>query len=234
MSESCMVIRGKGVPDIMGWSKEDGSPVYSLDGVPIAGYDRHGVPVPGIEGAADGIFYRDLRQPFIVADIASVTLATTQKVLWAVGASSPTILPANYWTVGKTVQITANLKWTAVANTNGITPGMQYGAADAAACNVAATAVTPVSSTSTFDVFALGYATCRSIGTAGTLSMWGFFSLPIGLTVNSPATFPSAGVTVVSTIDTTVGTNAVSFQAARATAAGDTVVVTNLLMEALN
>jgi hypothetical protein len=39
---------------------------------------------------------------------------------------------------------------------------------------------------------------------------------------------------VVSTTDTTVGTGALSFQALRATAAGDTVLATNIYMEALN
>ena len=186
---------------------------------------------------ADGLFYRDLRQPFITADQTGVTLATTQKMLWATGAASPTILPANYWTVGKTVKITANLKWTAVANANAITLGMAYGAADAPACISLSSAVVPVSSTSVFSVFIEGYATCRSIGTAGTLSMFGMAIAPAGLVAASVGglfTWPSAGVTVVSTIDTTVGTNALSYTAARATTAGDTVVATNIYMEALN
>ena len=186
---------------------------------------------------ADGIYYRDLRQPFITADQTGVTLATTQKMLWATGVTSPTILPANYWTVGKTVKLTANLKWTAVANANAITLGMAYGAADAPACIVLSSSIVPVSSTSVFSVFIQGYATCRSVGSAGTLSMWGMALAPSGLvaaTVEGTFTFPSAGVTVVSTVDTTVGTNALSFTAARATVAGDTVVATSILMEALN
>ena len=32
---------------------------------------------------ADGIYYRDTRQPFRIADEASITLATTAKALWA-------------------------------------------------------------------------------------------------------------------------------------------------------
>lgn len=184
---------------------------------------------------ADGPLYRDLRQPLITADLTGVTLATTQKMLWTTGSASPTILPANYWWPGKTVKLTANLKWTAVANTNAITLGMAYGAADAPSAISLSTGITPVSSTSTFDVFIQGYATCRSIGTAGTLSMWGIALAPVGLiAANGNVPWPSAGVTVVSTVDTTVGTNALSFTAARATAAGDTVVATSLLMEALN
>jgi len=121
-----------------------------------------------------------------------------------------------------------------VANTNAITIGMCYGSADAPAANVVGPAVTPVSGTSTFSVFIQGYATCRSIGTSGTLSMWGVAIAPSGLTTTGNITFPSAGVTVVSTIDTTSGSNALSFQALRATAAGDTVVATNIILEALN
>jgi hypothetical protein len=202
--------------------------------VPEIAYVKNGEAIPAVSGGADGIFYVDTRQPFITADQTGVTLATTQKTLWAVGASSPTILPANYWTVGKTLRLTANLKWTAVANTNTLTLGMCYGAADAPACNVVTAAATPVSGTSTFDVVMTGYATCRSLGTAGTLSMWGTAIAPSGLTTTGYLTFPSAGVTVVSTIDTTVGTNALSFQALRATAAGDTVVATNIVLEAMN
>lgn len=212
------------------------APLVVRSGVPTPiGYRRDGSPIWEIEGGADGIYYRDLRQPFLIADSGtSVTLSTTQKTLWAVGATSPTILPANYWTLGKTLKLTANLKWTAVANTNTLTLGMCYGAADAPAANVVATAVTPVSGTSTFSVFMQGYATCRSIGSSGTLSMWGIALAPSGLTTTGNITFPSAGVTVVSTIDTTSGANALSFQALRATAGTDTVVATNIHLEAMN
>jgi hypothetical protein len=67
--------------------------------------------------------------------------------------------------------------------------------------------------------------------------MFGFLNVPVGLVLSTAAnglSFPSAGVTVVSTIDTTVGTNGLFFQASRATAAGDTVVATNIILEALN
>jgi hypothetical protein len=111
---------------------------------------------------------------------------------------------------------------------------MQYGAADAAAANVASAAGTGVSSTSVFDVIMQAFATCRSTGTGGTLSMWGFALFPPGLIAAGNLTFPSAGATVVSTIDTTVGTNGLSFQALRGTAAGDTVVATDIILEAMN
>jgi len=186
---------------------------------------------------ADGLFYRDTRQPFVVADLTGVTLLTTQLQLWAVGVTSPTILPANYWYVGKTVKLTANLKWTPVANANAITLGMSCGTVAAPGCIVLSPAIVPVSGTTVANVFMEGYATCRSVGTAGTLSMWGMAVMPSALVAASVGgifTWPSAGVTVVSTFDTTIATNCLSFTAARATTAGDTVVATSVLMEALN
>jgi hypothetical protein len=66
--------------------------------------------------------------------------------------------------------------------------------------------------------------------------MWGAAQFPLGLmlsTSDQHAVFPTNGTTVVSTIDTTVGTNALMFHAIRS-AGTDAVVTTNLIMEALN
>lgn len=192
--------------------------------------------VPLIAGGADGIFYVDTRQPFITADQTQVTLTTTNKCLWATGASSPTILPANYWTVGKTLRLTANLKWTngTAGNT---TVGLMYGAADAGGtARVASLSKAKIASVGPFDVVAQAYITCRSIGTAGTLSMFGFYMFPVDLvlsTVQTIWTIPSAGTTVVGTVDTTVGTNSLCFEALTS-AGADTVTATNIVLEAMN
>jgi hypothetical protein len=80
-----------------------------------------------------------------------------------------------------------------------------------------------------------GYATCRSIGTAGTLSMWGFVhaDLSVMLSTVQPLVFPSNGVTVVSTIDTTVGTNGLFFE--YLTSAGtDSILATDIILESMN
>ena len=202
--------------------------------VPDIAYVKDGEAIPAVSGGADGIFYVDSRQPFLVADQSSVTLTTTAKTLWAVGASSPTILPANYWTVGKTLRLTAFLKWT-TGTAGNITFGMNYGAADNPAAIVNTKTVAKIASVGPFGVFIQGYATCRSIGTAGTLSMMGFAypSIDAVLSTNQPLPFPNDGTTVVSTIDTTVGTNALSFQA-KMSAGTDTIVATNIILEAMN
>lgn len=64
-----------------------------------------------------------------------------------------------------------------------------------------------------------------SVGTAATMSLSGFVHFPIDLmlsTVGGSFGFPSAGVTVVSTFDSTLGTNGLYFQALRS-AGTDTV-----------
>lgn len=185
---------------------------------------------------ADTPLWRDLRQPFVIADLGAITPTTTQKMLWTPGAGNPLgNFPANYWTVGKTVKLTAAFKWTSGTAGN-IAFGMAYGAADAAAPNVVSATHAAIASVGPFLVLAHGYAVCRSTGTAGTLSMWGMVHFPIDLmlsTVGNDMGFPSAGGTVVSTIDTTVGTNGLFFQALRS-AGTDSIVPVGVCIEALN
>lgn len=185
---------------------------------------------------ADTPLWRDLRTPWQVTDFGSITLAATQKMLWTPGAGNPMgNFPAFYWTIGKTVKLTAALKWTSGTAGN-IAFGMAYGAADAAGVNVVSATHAAIASVGPFLVFAEGYATCVSVGTAATMSMWGMVFFPIDLmlsTVGNCMGFPNAGTTVVSTFDSTVATNGLFFQALRS-AGTDTVVPVGVKMEALN
>lgn len=185
---------------------------------------------------ADTPLWRDLRQPFVIADLGAIVPTTTSKMLWTPGAGNPLgNFPANYWTVGKTVKLTAALKWTSGTAGN-ITFGMAYGLADNPAVIVNSAVHAAIASVGPFLVLAHGYAVCRSTGTAGTLSMWGMVHFPIDLmlsTIGNDMGFPSAGATVVSTIDTTVGTNGLFFQCIRS-AGTDSVVPVGVCIEALN
>jgi hypothetical protein len=157
-------------------------------------------------------------------------------MLWAPGVSNVvSAFPANYWTVGKKVLLRARLKWTSGTAGN-ITFGMAYGSADAAAVNVATGAKAAIASVGPFLVTAEGVATCVSTGTAATMSLSGVVHFPIDLmlsTVGGSLGFPSAGVTVVSTFDSTIGTNGLFFQASRS-AGTDTVVPVGVEVIALN
>jgi hypothetical protein len=199
--------------------------------VPL-GKRADGRPILPIRGGADGIYYRDLRTPFVIADQSGITLAATQKALWAPALS---IFPANYWGVlGKTVTLTAFTKITAGTAGNW-TFAMAYGSGDAPAPIVTSATRAKVASVGPFQAYWKGYATLRSTGTTGTLSMTGLCipDLAAMLSTNQPNIFPQNGTTVVSTIDTTVGTNALTFQMSNS-AGTDTVVTTNLYVEAMN
>lgn len=185
---------------------------------------------------ADTPLWRDLRTPWQTTDLGSITLATGQKMLWTPGVTNPMgNFPVGYWTVGKKVKLTALLKWTSGTAGN-IAFGMAYGAADAPAANVVSATHAAIASVGPFLVYAVGYAKCVSIGATGTLSMSGMVFFPIDLmlsTVGNCMGFPNAGVTVVSTIDTTVATNGLFFQALRS-AGTDTVVAVDVSLEAMN
>lgn len=176
------------------------------------------------------------RQPHL-ADFGNITLATTQKMLWTPGAGNPMgNFPANFWFPGRAVRLSAALKWTSGTAGN-IAFGMAYGAADAALVNVVTATKAAIASVGPFLVNAVGYAVCRTDGTAGTLSMWGVVHFPIDLmlsTVGGSLGFPSAGGTVVSTFDSTVSTNGLFFQALRS-AGTDTVAPVGIpIIEVLN
>lgn len=183
---------------------------------------------------AGGLFYVESQPPFLIADQSAVTPTTTMKNVWANGAASPTILPANFWTLGRKVRLTANLKLTTGTAGNSAF-SMAYGAADAPACHVDTATRAKIASVGPFGIFIVGYATCRSIGTAGTLSLHGMANPDLGIFLSTTDgwVFPSNGTTVVSTIDTTVATNSLFFQ--YLTSAGtDSIVTTDVHLEILN
>lgn len=183
---------------------------------------------------ADGIFYRDLRMPTTIIDETAITLTTTAKALWPVARS---ILPANYWNPGKTVSLTMYGLW--ITGTAGnVIFSMALGTGDNPAVIVSSVSRAKVASVAGGGGLVMkGYATCRSIGvgTAATISMWGYAlpDLAVMLSTADLNVFPSAGVTVVSTFDSTLATLALTFQMTMS-AGTDTVTVKGLVMEALN
>ena len=182
---------------------------------------------------ADGIFYRDTRMPIPVVDEASIATTTTAKAAWPVAR---TILPANYWTVNKTVKLTAMIKQT-TGTAGNLTYSMALGTGDNPAVIVSSIARAKIASVGPFVSFIQGYATCRSLGTgtAATISMWGLAVVDLGLMLSTsqPVPFPGAGTTVVSTFDPTLATLALTFQITESGGAG-TMVTVGLLMESLN
>jgi hypothetical protein len=119
---------------------------------------------------ADGLFYNDLREPFIGADVPAVTLATTAKALYT--PSFFPVLGGQYFSrVGKKLRIKLFGRMT-----TGLTPGngsfnVYYGTgADANGVLLMTGSPVALSASQTnlswqaqFDIH------CRSLGSAGTL-----------------------------------------------------------------
>lgn len=182
---------------------------------------------------ADGIYYRDTRQPVIIADEASITLATTQKALWPYAR---TLLPANYWTVGKTVKLTAFGKITTGTTPNNFTFGIGYGSADAPTALSTGAAVAAKASQTNLSFRVDAYVTCRLVGSSGTLLAWGQWWLSTGLynaTTQETGLIPASAL-AATTVDTTVGTNSLVITMARSGSTGESTVTQSLIMEALN
>src|SRR5258706_8282985 len=100
----------------------------------------------------DGQFYLDTRLPHIITDVASVTLAGTNKALYPV-ANVPS-MGKDYWTAGKAVNITIWGRITTAATPGNLTLALFYGTgADANGTSLAATAATALTASQTAITF---------------------------------------------------------------------------------
>lgn len=124
---------------------------------------------------ADGLFYNDLREPFISTDITAVTLAATAKALYTV--SNFPVLGGQYFArIGKKLRIRLFGRMT-----TGATPGngsfnILYGTG-ADANGVLLVTGTPVALTggqTNLSWFMECFVHCRTTGSAGTLFCTGF------------------------------------------------------------
>lgn len=212
-----------GLPVYVGFKTSDG---YGL------GWEDGAEPLYEIIGGADGIFYRDLREPHIVVDESAITLATTQKALWA---PARTILPANYWRVGKVVKLSAFGKATTDGTAGNYVFEMGYGSGDAPTPLVIGATVAGTVSQTNVTWRMEGYMECRAIGATGTCRMWAETRPVVALLASTlqPYLMPNATPADI-TINTTIGTEAVTFQWQRSGAGVWTATTTGLLFEALN
>lgn len=128
---------------------------------------------------SDGLFYNDLREPFIAADIPAVTLATTAKALYP--ASNFPVLGGQYFArIGKKLKIRCFGKLTNDGTAGNGNFAIYYGTGgDANGVLLASsTAVALTVSQTNLSWMCEVYVSCRSIGSAGTLFVdgWAIFN----------------------------------------------------------
>lgn len=177
--------------------------------------------------------YVNLRLPsHILLDESAVTLATTMKALWP---AARTILAANFWYVGKVIELEAWGKATTDGTAGNYVFELGYGSGDAPTPLVAGATVAGTVSQTNIPWIARAMIECRTIGATGTLRMMGEWRPAVALLASTlqPYLFPSATPADI-TVDTTVGTNALTFQLQRSGAGVWTATTTNIFLRELN
>lgn len=185
---------------------------------------------------ADGLFYNDLREPFIAADIAAVTLGSAAKALYTV-SNFPALGPQYFARVGKKICIELFGRMT-----TGATPGngsfnVYYGTgADANGVLLMTGAPVALSINQTsLSWRAKLFVHCRSIGNAGTLFCTGHAHFNVGLIASTlqPILLPASLAAVSGACDLTAA-NIISVQYLRSGSTAETMQVHDLAVYALN
>ena|SRR4249920_1847212 len=185
---------------------------------------------------ADGLFYNDLREPFIAADQGTITLATTAKALYT--ASAFPVLGGQYFArVGKKLRIRLFGKMT-----TGATPGngsfnVYYGTG-ADANGVAIMTGTPialVANGTNLSWEAELFIHCRSTGSTGTLFCTGKADFNVGLVLstNAPIFLPASNALVSAACDLTAAL-IISVQYLRSGSTAETMTVQDLEVIGMN
>lgn len=185
---------------------------------------------------ADGLFYNDIREPFVTVPPAAVTLAATAKALYT--TSQFPVLGGQYFArPGKKLKIRAfGVITTALTPGNG-SFNVYYGSG-ADATGVLLMTGTPVALTAsrTADTWwAEFFITCRTTGSAGTLLCNGIahFAPTVIASTLQPVMLPAATGGVSGAVDLTAA-NIISVQYLRSGSTVETMQVLDMEVTALN
>jgi hypothetical protein len=184
---------------------------------------------------ADGIYFVDTRAPHISADVASVTLATTDKALIPV-ANIP-VLGSNYfgW-IGKAMRIRLFGRITTAATPGNGTFDIYWGTgADANGTILASSATVALTASQTNLSWDLDLIVrCRVLGTSGALFVTGraFFNNAVIANTLQPLLIP-ASAPAQTTVDLTAA-NVISPQFKRSGSTAETMQVHEVVYEAID
>lgn len=185
---------------------------------------------------ADGLFYLDTREPHIVADIATVTLAGTAKALYP--ASAFPVLGSQYFNrPGKAIKIEMLVKLVTAATPGNVSFNIHWGTGADANGTLACVAGTPVAWLANLTKLCKVevWVRCLTTGTAGTLEVMGLaiFDQNHVATPNTIQYFPQAGAATSAALDLTAS-NIISVQMLRSGSTVETATVQELKVIALN
>lgn len=184
----------------------------------------------------DGAFYNDLREPFIAADVAAVTLSTTDKALYP-PSNFPALGQQYFARVGKKIRIRLFGKITTAATPGNLTFDIYYGdGTDANGVLLASSAATALTASQTNLSWQIDVVIhCRSTGSAGTLFVTGEAGANpavVGSTLQ-PIMIPASAAVVSGACDLTAA-KIISVQAKRSGSTAETMAVQDMEVVALN
>ena len=184
---------------------------------------------------ADGLFYVDTRAPHISADVASVTLASTDKALIPV-ANIP-ILGSNYFSfIGKAMRVMLFGRITTGTTPGNGTVDIYWGSgADANGTIIGSSAAFALTASQTNLTWWLELIIrCRALGASGSLLVSGQFNANNAVVASSvqPVMIP-ASAPAATTVDLTAS-NVISPQFKRSGSTAETMQVHEVVYQALN
>jgi hypothetical protein len=185
---------------------------------------------------SDGLFYNDLREPFISSDITAVTLAATAKALYP--ASNFPVLGGQYFSrIGKKLRIRLFGRMTTVLTPGNGSFNVYYGTgADAnGVVLMTGTAVALSASQTNLSWSAEIFVHCRTTGSAGTLFCTGKAHFNVGLIASTlqPILLPASAPAVSGACDLTAA-NIISVQYLRSGSTAETMQVHDMEVVAMN
>lgn len=184
---------------------------------------------------ADGLFYNDLREPFLGADGGIITMAATAKAIYT--ASQFPVLGAAYFNrPGKMLVIQLWLKMVLAGTPGNFSFNVHWGTGADANGTLICVAGTPVALTAS--VTKCGYVEvtvrCLTTGSTGTLQATGFSHWDPAIIASTlqPILFPTAGAAASGSLDLTAA-NIVSVQVLQSGTAG-TIQIQQMKVVAMN
>jgi len=185
---------------------------------------------------ADGLFYNDMREPFIASDITAVTLAATAKALYP--ASNFPVLGGQYFArPGKKLRIRLFGRITTALTPGNGSFNVYYGTG-ADANGVVLMTGTPVALTASqtnLSWMCEVFVHCRTTGSAGTLFCTGraLFNNAVVASTLQPILLPSSAAAVSGACDLTAAL-IISVQYLRSGSTAETMQVHDMEVTAMN
>ena len=185
---------------------------------------------------ADGLFYNDLREPFVVSDLTAISPLATAVALYTPSAFP--VLGGQYFSrPGKAIKIQIFGRMTSALTPGNVSWAVFYGTgASNNGVNLAASAAKAWTASRANDSFYLEtIVTCRTTGSAGTLFCTGFVMPNVGSVASTlqPVLIPDTAPVVSAACDLTAAL-IISVQAIRSGSTAETMQVHQMQVTALN